>query len=309
MDGIASALSQMIVMLIIAGIGFAGTKAKVFERNQVSDITRMLLSITLPCMLLASVNSVDSVSVQHIVLASTLSVVSYLLSLACGFFCNVILRTPQSDRRMYLFMAVCTNTSFIGLPIISAVYGDQAVLLCSVFIMIQTFLNFSVGMGLITPVHEAKGRSIPWKSICNPATIACMVSIILVLLGYKFPPILYSALSMVGGITAPVAMLVVGIIVSGARIRDVIGEWRLYPVIAIRQLIVPALLFLVLQFFGVDPLLSGVLVIMFAMPVGSMAPALAQSVGQSPKLAAKGTILSTLAAFAVVPLLVLFMAM
>lgn len=137
--------------------------------------------------------------------------------------------------------------------------------------------------------------------------IASVVSIVLVLLGFEFPPVAEKGLSMVGNITAPVAMLMVGIIIANARLADVFKEWRLYPFILIRQLIVPAALFLGLNALGIDHLLAGVFVIMFAMPVGSMAPAFAQMMGRDPQLPARGTVLSTLSSFIVVPLLVAWM--
>lgn len=103
-------------------------------------------------------------------------------------------------------------------------------------------------------------------------------------------------------------MMLVGVIVANERFSNVVREWRLYPYILIRQLFASALAYLVLKQFLADPILLGIFAVMFAMPVGSMASMFCVSYGRDAVLPAKGTILSTVASFAIVPLLVAFIA-
>ena len=307
MAEISEALGQMAIMLAIAIGGFVATKVGVLRHEQVSDFTRLLLNITLPCMLLASVNSMKGATPETMGIAGLLALFQFFALMLCAMLCNVLFRTPREERSIYIFMAICTNTGFIGLPVISSIYGSDSVLFCGIFIAVLAFFVYSVGFGALVPRKPGEKAKIPWKAMMNPAMIASVVSIVLVLLGFEFPPVAEKGLSMVGNITAPVAMLMVGIIIANARLADVSKEWRLYPFILIRQLIVPAALFLGLNALGIGHLLAGVFVIMFAMPVGSMAPAFAQMMGRDPQLPARGTVLSTLSSFIVVPLLVAWM--
>lgn len=307
MAEINEALAQMAIMVVIAAVGYLATKMGVFKHEQVSDFTRLLINITLPCMLLASVNNMEGATPGIMGLAALLALFQFIALMACAFVCNVVLRTPKDERSIYIFMSICTNTGFIGLPVISAIYGTDSVLFSGIFIAVMSFFVYSVGFGALVPRKPGEKSAIPWKSMLNPAMIMSVVSIVLVAMGYTFPPVVEKGLSMVGGVTAPVAMLMVGIIVANASLGEVFKEWRLYPFILIRQLIVPALLFLLLNALGIDRLLCGVFVVMFAMPVGSMAPAFAQMMGRDPQLPAHGTVLSTLASFVIVPLLVVWM--
>ncbi|WP_270298601.1 AEC family transporter [Eggerthella sinensis] len=129
----------------------------------------------------------------------------------------------------------------------------------------------------------------------------------LLLAGVRLPAVIEGTLDMVGGITAPVAMLLVGVIVANMPLREVATEWRLYPFIVVRQLLVPAALFLALRPLVPDSVVLGLFVIMFAMPVGSMASMFAGQFGRDQALPAKGTVLSTMASFAIIPALVVFM--
>lgn len=339
---------QMLIMFAIVAMGFVGTKCKVLHAGMVADLTSLLINITLPCMVLASLASMGEGAQTRIAQSFALAAVQFFLLVACALVCIVATRTPRDQRVMYVFMAFCTNTGFIGLPVGQAIFGDASVLVSSVFIMVGSFFVYGPGFALLSstgahataaakdtagagctdgavrltcegavrdgaPADDAHGAArvtsrINWSAMLNPAMIACIVTIALYFMDFRFPAPVQDLLSMVGGITAPLAMLMLGIIVAGVSLRGLLTEWRLYPFIVVRQLVAPAVFYVVLAAFGVDEVVAGVFTIMFAMPVGSMAAGFAQMLGHDPVLPAKGTVLTTLASFLIIPALVAFMA-
>ena len=99
-------------------------------------------------------------------------------------------------------------------------------------------------------------------------------------------------------------MMMVGVIVANSRLADVVSEWRIYPFIALRHFLLPLGVYYALAPFVSDTIILGIAVVMLAMPVGSLAPMFAGMYGHNAKLTAKGTILSTIASFALIPILV-----
>ena len=309
MVDLSGAVSQMVVLLLIACAGYLAAKLDFLDQHTVGKLTKLLLNVTLPCMILASVGDLDARAAQgQIAWAFGLSALQFFLLLAAGALSNLVLRTPRKERRLYLFMSVCTNTGFIGLPVATAIYGSQTVVISSIFIMVISVFVYSIGFGILARGDDGPVK-IPWKSMVNPAVVACLAALALFFAGARLPGLLEDALGMLGGITSPVAMLIVGVLMAGANLKDVVTEWRMYPYIVIRQLLVPLALFLALRALVPDAALVGVFVVMFAMPVGSMASAFAAQFGQDSMLAAKGTVLSTAASFAVIPVLVAVMAL
>ncbi len=297
----------MAVLLAIAVVGFFCAKQGVLDAYVKDKLTLLLLNVTLPCMVVASTGNTDAAQASDQVLWAMLAGgVQFFALLGTGWLCNLVLRTPPSQRHMYLFMSVVTNTGFIGIPVVAAIYGNQTVLLSSVFVTSVSLFVYSIGFSLLSP-KDAGGLKSILKAVANPATVASLIAIGLLAAGVHLPAPLEQALEMLGGITAPVAMLLVGVIVAGSRFRDVVSQRRLYPYILIRQLIVPAALFVALRPIVPDPVVLGMFTVMFAMPVGSMASMFAGACGHDQELPAKGTILSTVASFAIVPALVLFM--
>lgn len=315
MTDITNAVFQMAVLLIVTAIGYVAAKLGYLDMNVKDKITSLLLNITLPCMIIASAGNLDASTLGiQVPLSLLLGAVAFFLWVLVAFLFNVVFRVPKKQRPLYYFMSVCSNTSFIGIPVADALYGESAALLCSVFIMATSTLMYSVGIALLVGggngLSEQKSSKsqvlVVIRAVISPLTVSALLAIVLVFSGFKMPVLIQESMDLVGSITPPVAMMLVGVIIANEKVGNVLREWRLYPYILIRQLLASAGVYVVLNFFINDPVLLGIFTVMFAMPVGSMAPMFCASYGKDAVLPAKGTILSTIASFAIVPCLVAF---
>ena len=303
MGDISSAVFQMGILLIVTAVGYLAAKLGYLDMRAKDKITALLLNIALPCMIIASVGNLDASTLGiQVPLSLALGALAFFLWVLVAFLFNVVFRVPKEQRPLYYFMSVCSNTSFIGIPVADALYGESAALLCSVFIMATSTLMYSVGIALLVGGGSGNKKDV-LRAVISPLTIAALLAIALVFSGL----LLQDSLELIGSITPPVAMMLVGVIIANEKISRVVKEWRLYPYIIIRQLLASAVACFALSFFVKDPVLLGIFTVMFAMPVGSMAPMFCASYGKDSVLPAKGTILSTIASFVIVPLLVAFM--
>lgn len=307
MGDISSAVFQMGILLIVTAVGYLAAKLGYLDMRAKDKITALLLNITLPCMIIASVGNLDASTLGiQVPLSLALGALAFFLWVLVAFLFNVVFRVPKEQRPLYYFMSVCSNTSFIGIPVADALYGESAALLCSVFIMATSTLMYSVGIALLVGGGSGNKKDV-LRAVISPLTIAALLAIALVFSGLHLPLLLKDSLELIGSITPPVAMMLVGVIIANEKISRVVKEWRLYPYIIIRQLLASAVACFALSFFVKDLVLLGIFTVMFAMPVGSMAPMFCASYGKDSVLPAKGTILSTIASFVIVPLLVAFM--
>ncbi|MGI6217844.1 MAG: AEC family transporter [Coriobacteriales bacterium] len=310
MADMSGAISQMVILLIVMGVGILATKLGYLDDYIKGKLTKLILNITLPCMIVASSGSIDVESLgSDLGWAFGLGALMFFLFLATGWICNVVLRVPYEERNVYLFMSFLTNTSFIGIPVVAAIYGNQTVLLSSVVIMALTVLIYSVGFAIVRKDEQGSSVSRAVKdAVLNPMTIASLIAVLFLFARVQLPQVVQGSLETIGGLTAPVAMLLVGVIIAGMDIKGALTEWRLYPFILIRNFIAPLLLYLALRGIVPDATVLGISVVMFAMPVGSMAAPTLGELGYEQELPAKGTVMSTLAGFAVVPAVVHLMA-
>jgi predicted permease len=164
---------------------------------------------------------------------------------------------------------------------------------------------FTVGVRLFNKPEEKNGT---WKSIAlNPAIIAIVLGIACFLTQLHPPWPVTDAASMMGGMTSPISMLLVGSILAKGKLRALLNDWRIVPVMAARLLVVPLGAFFVLRLFVHNTVMLGVLVILSAMPVAAITSIFAERYGGDTALASKLVVLSTLLCVATVPLISLLL--
>ena len=294
MVDLSAAISQMTVLLIVVVVGIVATKLGYLDEGVRAKLSQVINNITLPCMIVASAGALDASALGgQIALSIGLGFAAFLVMLAAGVLCGIALRAPKAQRTVYLFMSICSNLGFLGIPVIAALYGNETVLFSS------------VGFGLLAGGQEqGGGLRDALRSVVNPSMVASAIALVLVFAHIQLPGFAEDSLNMLGGLTAPLAMMMVGVIVANSRLADVVSEWRIYPFIALRHFLLPLGVYYALAPFVSDTVILGIAVVMLAMPVGSLAPMFAGMYGHDAKLTAKGTILSTIASFALIPILV-----
>lgn len=315
MGDLSAAISQMGVLFLIVVLGFVLTKIGYLDQSLSTRFTTLLVNVTLPCMIISSVTEMDFASAQsQIPLTLAVAIVLLVLMIPLGLLIGLLVRSKRSEKSVYMVMSLCTNLGFMGIPVVSSIFGEHSVILSSLYVMLQGILLYSVGfMALAATGSHASAESgkhklkIPWRSMFNPAMFASLLALVLFFAQVHLPYVLNEAMSMVGGITAPLAMMVVGILLTTVKFREIFSEWRIYVFVVLRQLIGSVAVFFVVSFFVSDPLVVGVAVLMFAMPVGTMVPLFCAQFGHDAVLPTKGLIVSTISSFVIIPILLVIM--
>jgi len=101
-------------------------------------------------------------------------------------------------------------------------------------------------------------------------------------------------------------MIVIGMVVADIPIKTVVNKDTLF-LSAIRLIILPVSLLIILKLLHVDPILAGVSVMLTAMPVGVNTPIIAQKYGGDHVFASKCVLLSTALSLITIPLLSIFL--
>ena len=121
------------------------------------------------------------------------------------------------------------------------------------------------------------------------------------------PYVLGSAFDMVGSLTAPISMLVIGFYVSRMKIKEACSQWRVFVFGFIRFFLGSLALFYLLSFFISDELVVAIAVLEFAMPTGAMVPAFVASHKGDALLASEHTVISAVLSFVYLPLIITIM--
>ena len=324
MTEIASTLGSMLSLIIVTLMGYIAAKVGFLTADIRPKISGLIFNITLPCTILASVGEVDpATGTDAITWSLVLGAALFFVMLAAGALANLVLRTPRGERALYLWMSVLTNTGFIGFAVLESIFGGASVFLGSIFIAISNVFIYSIGVAVLRSgsthaesfAHGGarRRRTVDvrgmLKDMLNVPLVVSLVAMVIFFAGIPVPAPLMRAADMAGGITSPLAMMLVGLSIADAHLGAVLRQGRLWIFTLVRFLLAPVAAYLLLAPVVPSELALGVFTVMLAMPTGSMAAPIAATYGRDAELPAQGTIVATLASFAIVPVLMVVMRM
>ena len=297
-----SILEQMAILFIIIAIGYIANKTKVMSPEADKAITKLVINVTMPCMILNSVwgDRID-MSISDILFFVAMIVASFFIAMAIAFIFVKLKRGDKTDNGLICYLSSFSNVGFMGLPIALAVFGESSLFYVALFNIPYAVMGFSAGVLMIS---RGSGKIGLKKLLLTPPLITVIIAIILYLLHINAPPIIKSTASLVGNMTTPAAMLVVGSLLASLPLKNVFSEARLYIVAGIKLLVIPFAIWLIFKQFITNPLALGVLVLLSATPSPTIATMIAMEYGGNDRLASKGVFITTLFSVVTIPLII-----
>ena len=245
----SSIFTQMVALFAAIGVGYICKKTGVMDADFDKKLSGLVLSATLPALILASVLNVDSLP-DPVLMGQIigLSVLSYALFIPIAYIVTYALRIPDGRRGVYRFMLIFGNTGFIGYPVLSAIFGPQAVVYAVVYNIVFNLLSFTFGAWLIASDNEygVKVR-MSWRDFITPCNIATLITMALAFCGVHAVPVVGPALSTIGSFTTPATLLIVGSSLANLPAAKLLGTPRLWIACLVRMVAIPLLIFAVMR--------------------------------------------------------------
>lgn len=293
-------LQQMIVLFIYMIIGYGAAKKSIFDEGFSKKISWLVVNVANPAMVLSSVvNGEGSIRGKDLMLTARIAVVMFGVLLLTARIVPIIFRVEKEDKNIYKVLTVFNNIGFMGYPVIAAAYGNEALLYAAVFCMVFNILIYSYGTQTI---QGTAGKGIQWKKMFNVGVISCVAAVVLYLGNIPMPQFVKSAVSGLSSLTGPLSMMVIGISLSGIRLRELVMDIRLLLYSLVKLVVMPVAGMMIINSFVDNEMLCGVCMIMLATPAASMVVMLAQQYGKNSELASKGVALTTVLSVVTIPL-------
>ena len=300
----------MIKLFLILIVGYCCQKWRVLPEGSQAALTRLVLYVTTPCMILDSVFSSEGLpDAETILLIFLVSLACYAVAALLAAGAVRLLRIAPGKRGVYAAMMIFSNCGFIGYPVVQTIFGDDAVFYTSVFNIPYNLLIFTLGVWLMQrDCARSSGGDQKMKlklsDLLSPCLVASALAIVLALTKWSAPGAICDTVGMIGNITTPVSLLVIGISIARQPLKNMLGSPRLYVLAVLRLMVIPAVIWAALRLFVADALLLGVAVVVFGMPVATMVPMLAGEHGADDTDAVRGVFLTTVLSMITIPLLV-----
>lgn len=291
-------INQVLVLFFIMIVGYYGKKRNIINEEINRGLSQILLRITLPLLIISSFNFTYSDElVGNITIVFFVSLLMHFLLIVLA---KILFPKIEKDKKAVLkFITVFSNSGFMGFPILLSLYGKIAVLYGSIFNINFNLFIWTYGLMLYT---EKKDFDNIKKAIMNPGIAAVGIGVLRVLLSIEVPSALQGTFEMVGNMTTPIAMMIIGVMFADVKLKEIISDWTLYYGSLIRLIVVPLITLLIMKALPIDPMIIKVIIIIAAMPAATLGAIFAESTGRAPKYASKIVFVTTLFSIITIPL-------
>ena len=294
-------LEVMVVLFIIVILGYVACKLGYMGDKFDKKLSSIVVDITCPLLVLSSVMGDDLPDRTLILPLLGVGFLTYILLMVFGFWVPRLITKNHDDQGMIGFALMFANVGFIGYPIVSSIFGPKAVFYAALLNMPNTFFIFTAGVMLIKGEYSLKQFN-P-KVLVSPAMLGAFLAAILVALGIHTPDIIARPITMVGNITVPAALMIIGSSMAKLPIRDIIGSTKVYITSLLRLTVVPLSIYLLFKVCGVSDQVNNINTVVIAMPVASFGTMFCLKFGRNPSLITETTFITTLGSIITIPLI------
>lgn len=244
---------QVIILYIIAVVGFVTDRTKLFTESTSRKANDLLFYIITPCVIINSFLNTEfsrdtAIKFAYAGLAATLT-----------FIVAIIITTPFFNKAgvnkpIFKYASIYGNMGYMALPLAQAVLGSEGVFYCSAGVIVFQLFCFTHGVWVMTA--EKKEKFNPKTLLFNPGIVAVVIGLPLFLLKVNVPEIISKPISLVGSMQTPLAMLMFGTYISGAGFKGIFNNKNLFLVSFLKLIAVPVIMYFAT---GVSGLMSGAL--------------------------------------------------
>ena len=294
-------LEVMVVLFIIVVLGYVLCKLGYMGDKFDQKLSAIVIDITCPALILSSV--MGDVLPDRTLILPLLGVgfLTYFILLVFGFFVPRLITKNRDDEGMIGFALMFANVGFIGYPIVSSIFGPKAIFYAALLNMPNTFFIFTAGVMLVKGEYSI--RQLNPKVLFSPAMIAAFAAALIVALNLHTPDLIARPITMVGNITVPAALMVIGSSMARLPLKQIIGSWKVYVSSAVRLVVVPVSLYFLFRVCGVSDAINDINTVVIAMPVASFGTMFCMKYGRNPALMTEITFITTVASILTIPLI------
>ena len=295
---IAEQLELLFGLMII---GYWCNKHNVIDNEAIDKISRLLLDIAVPASIIDSVIGVardDNGLFGKVILAA--GVLHVLTPIVSIIMCRLLNLGKTANLTM-----TYSNLGYMGIPIFTALYGKYTVLYVAIFIMFATISQFSYGIALLMGKNR-QGVKNQVKLMFNAGILSSFVAILIYVLQIPIFPAIGKIVNILGNITTPLAMLIIGASIGKIKIKEVFKDEKVYVVCLIKMVIYPLLTYLIAYLFTKNRLIIALCVILTGVPTGANVTMLCCQYNGDVSFASKVIFMTSVISIITIPMMVFF---
>lgn len=297
---------MMMTLFAIVIVGYGAGKLGYLGGDFDRQLSRLVINLTCPALILSSAMTGELPDRKYILPLLLISIVTYAILTGVAFLLPRYLTRQKSDEGAVGFALMFGNVGFMGYPVVASIFGHEAVFYAAVLNVVNTFVVFTVGTMLITGKSEVEERRFQKKVLYSTPMLAAYLTMLIVILRIdNIPEWISQPLIMLGNITVPAALLIIGSSMSNLSVRSLLGNRTVYATTLFRLILLPVGIYYLSLLLGFSQFVASLNMVVIAMPVATYGTILCLKYNKDTTFMAEVTFITTLLSVITIPILVL----
>ena len=302
---------KVLTLFLIVFAGIYARKRKILDDSSTKKLSAFLLNVTQPLLILTSFQiDFDAEKLKSGVSIFILSAVIHVFLAASGFLLFKPVKNIE-QRKVFELSTIFCNCAYLGYPVLKVIFGDDLGIFYGAFYsMFFNIFIWTYGIVLLSRERTKDGEKVKLpisKIFINSGMIASVAGIIVFSLRLKMTPVLYESSKLIGDMTFPLAMVIIGSLIADIKLRDLLSAFKSiknYYYLAIKLIIMPVLIGTVCYLLKLPTLLIYIGALMAGMPSAANVAIFAETYESDAKTGAINVGLSTMFSIVSVPLVI-----
>ena len=247
-----TSLESIIPIIALIVLGYFLQVRGWFHNDFGNDLSKLIMNVAMPVSIFVSV-------LKYLTLEKLISLsggliytfVAFALGYIVAFLSVKAFKVAPGRRGTVINTFVNANTIFIGLPLNIALFGDDALAYFLIYYITTTISTWTLGVFLMTSDSKSGKKKqeshFDWKKLLPAPLLGFIVSVVFLIINIPLPSFVSSTLGYVGGLTTPLSLVYIGIVLAKAGIKTIRFDKDSIVALVGRFIVAPVLMFAVLK--------------------------------------------------------------
>jgi len=247
-----TSLESIIPIIALIVLGYFLQVRGWFYNDFGNDLSKLIMNVAMPVSIFVSV--LKYLTLEKLISLSgglVYTFVAFALGYIVAFLSVKAFKVAPGRRGTVINTFVNANTIFIGLPLNIALFGDDALAYFLIYYITNTISTWTLGVFLMTSDSKSGKKKqeshFDWKKLLPAPLLGFIVSVVFLVINIPLPSFVSSTLGYVGGLTTPLSLVYIGIVLAKAGIKTIRFDKDSIVALVGRFIVAPVLMFAVLK--------------------------------------------------------------
>lgn len=249
MDNLLLVATQVGILFALMAVGAVCRRLKLIDDAAIKGMVNLLVLVVTPALIIHCFQrpfEADKLTSLGIAFG-----IAFAAHLALIMTATLVVRHRAANTRCVLRLAtVFSNAGFMGIPLENALFGADGVFYGIIYVVVFNIMMWSWGFCTMKGVDLRHLGKEQLRTVCiNPGTVGIALGLPLFLGSVQLPGVVAKPIEFLSDLNTPVAMLVIGYYLAGAKLGPVLRAGGAYVAAGVRLLAYPLVLLAVLYPF------------------------------------------------------------